>query len=155
MLCTNLFKGESVEPNQKTKVLYDGECKLCKVEISGLKWLTRKKADVEFVDIASPDYKPSLFSGVTYEQAMKEMHVVGPQGQIYTQGDAIRQMYRASGLGWLASLTELPWLKDACDRLYIRFAHYRLQKAFSRCDSESNRCSIKLHNLRNKMRNSS
>ena len=63
-------------------------------------------------------------------------------------------MYRASGLGWLARFTELPVIKDVCDRMYVRFAHYRLQKAFKRCDSESDQCSIKLHHLREKMKES-
>ena len=55
---------------------------MCKVEVAGLKWLARDKPDVEFVDITSLDYEPALYSGVTYEQAMREMHVVGPQGQV-------------------------------------------------------------------------
>ncbi|KAK3794038.1 hypothetical protein RRG08_028470 [Elysia crispata] len=146
------YNSEKRKPNRTTRVLYDGECKMCKVEIAGLKWLAQGKPNVEFVDITSVEYEPALYSGVTYEQAMKEMHVVGPQGQIYRQGDAIRQMYRVSGLGWLASATELPGIKDICDRMYVRFAHYRLRKAFARCDSESDRCSIKLHQLREKMK---
>ncbi|GFR88579.1 thiol-disulfide oxidoreductase [Elysia marginata] len=141
------------EQSQTTRVLYDGECKLCKVEIAGLKWLARSKPNVQFIDITSQDYEPALYSGVTYEQAMLEMHVVGPQGKVFTQGDAVREMYRASGLGWLASLTEVPGVKEICDRMYVRFAHYRLRKAFARCDSESDRCSIKLHHLRRKMKN--
>lgn len=148
-------KSKLNETSKTTRVLYDGECKLCKVEIAGLKWLARSKPNVEFVDITNADYDPSLYSGVTYEQAMQEMHVVGPLDQVYTQGDAIRAMYRVSGLGWLASLTELPGVKNVCDQMYIRFAHYRLRKAFARCDSESDRCSIKLHHLRNKMTKSS
>ena len=71
--------------------------------------------------------------------------------QIHTQGDAIREMYRACGLGMLASATALPGVKQVADNLYMRFAHYRLEKALDRCDA-GNSCSVKLKHLRDKLR---
>jgi len=127
------------------QVLYDGDCKICAIEIAGLKRLTRNSDKVSFVDITDPNYKAENYSGVTYARAMEEMHVIDSDGKVLIQGDAIRAMYRASGLGFLATLTELPGIKAACDSLYMRFAKYRLEKALSRCDDGS--CSIKLKQL--------
>ena len=67
------------------------------------------------------------------------------------QGDAVREMYRACGLGWLAAATQLPGIKGVCDKLYVKYAHYRLQKALNRCDSGAS-CSVKLKHLRDKLR---
>ena len=71
--------------------------------------------------------------------------------QVYVQGDAIREMYRAVGLGWLVAATRVPGIKQACDMLYVKFTHYRLENALNRCDSGDS-CSIKLKHLRDKLR---
>ncbi|KAK7503492.1 hypothetical protein BaRGS_00005413 [Batillaria attramentaria] len=131
------------------KVLYDGECNICMKEINILKRVASKRP-VDFVDITAPGYQADKYSGITYEMAMKEMHVIGADGKVYTQGDAIREMYRACGLGWLAAATQVPGIELACNKLYVKFAEYRLQKALDRCDSGS--CSVKLKHLREKLR---
>ncbi|XP_005098995.1 uncharacterized protein At5g50100, chloroplastic [Aplysia californica] len=151
-LCQSAGLGKS-DLTGVTKVLYDGECRLCEIEISALKRFSNGKGAVLFTDITQPEYDPQGNGGVTYERAMKEMHVIAPDGQVLTQGDAIRQMYRACGLGWVAKATELPGIRSVCDRLYVHFAEYRLNKALDRCDGNS--CSIKLQHLREKYRNSS
>ena len=68
------------------QVLYDGDCKICAIEIAGLKWLTRKRDTVLFVDITDMNYEPLNNGGVTYEDAMKEMHVIDPDGKVNIQG---------------------------------------------------------------------
>lgn len=127
-----------------TKILYDGECAICMMEISVLKRFN-KRNNLHFVDITLPDYKPSLYNGITYEQAMKEMHVV--QGkQVFIKADAIRKMYDSVGLSWLSNFTRLPVIAPFCDKLYVLFAKYRLKRALKHCDTS--KCSIKLKALK-------
>ena len=64
------------------QVLYDGECNICMHEIRVLQKLARKKP-VDFVDINSSSFTSEAYRGVTYEQAMKEMHVIGADGKVY------------------------------------------------------------------------
>ncbi|ESO85233.1 hypothetical protein LOTGIDRAFT_69227, partial [Lottia gigantea] len=106
-------------------ILYDGECSICQVEISLLKRLPSRQY-VDYVDITKADYKPELYHGVTYEQAMKEMHVIS-NDKVYVKADAIRKMYEVVGLKWLADFSRRPTIAPYCDKLYIKFAKYRLE----------------------------
>ncbi|XP_070191537.1 uncharacterized protein [Littorina saxatilis] len=142
-------QGDKEKPHS-AKVLYDGECNICVHEIRVLRVIAKEKP-VDFVDINTPDFTSEAFRGVTYEMAMKEMHVIGADGRVHVQGDAIREMYRSCGLGWLATATQLPGVKEVCDKMYIKFAEYRLEKALDRCDSGTS-CSVKLTHLRDKLR---
>ena len=132
------------EKQNKTKILYDGECSICRVEINLLRKFARKE-HLEYVDITSPSYDPSLYNGVTYEDAMKEMHVID-NDKVYLKADAIRKMYDSVGLKWLSNFTRLPVIAPICDKLYIKFAAYRLNRALKNCDTS--RCSIKLKALK-------
>ncbi|XP_076448089.1 uncharacterized protein LOC143284866 [Babylonia areolata] len=144
------LEGQSQEPTSTVKVLYDGECNICVHEVSVLKRLARQRP-VLFVDISTPDFRADRFEGVTYEMAMKEMHVIAANGKVLVQADAIREMYRACGLGWVAAFTELPVLEKVCNYLYTQFAVYRLRAALDRCESGVS-CSIKLKHLKDKLR---
>ena len=152
----NSFSPPSVEHNHQysskidnkgtktTKILYDGECSICRVEISILRRFA-KKENLEYVDITSPNYDPNLYNGITYEQAMKEMHVIN-DNTVYLKADAIRKMYDSVGLNWISNISRLPIISPFCDKLYVKFAEYRLQRALKNCDSS--KCSIKLKALR-------
>ena len=135
----------------RTKILYDGECSICMVEISVLRRFA-KQTGLEYIDITSPDYDPSLHSGISYEEAMKEMHVI-VNDKVYLKADAIRKMYDAVGLKWLSNFSRLPIISPICDRLYIIFAKYRLKRALKNCDTS--RCSIKLIALKKSIEHSS
>ena len=37
---------------------------------------------VEFIDINQPQFISEAYNGVTYEDAMKEMHVIGADGKV-------------------------------------------------------------------------
>ena len=50
-------------------------------EIRILQMLARKRL-VDFIDINKPSFTAETFSGVTYEMAMKEMHVIGADGTV-------------------------------------------------------------------------
>jgi len=132
------------ENHKKTKILYDGECSICKIEINILRKFA-KKEHLEYIDITSPNYDPVLYNGVTYEDAMKEMHVI-EDGKVYLRADAIRKMYDSVGLKWLSNFTRLPIIAPICDKLYVKFAEYRLKRALKHCDTS--RCSVKLKSLK-------
>jgi len=136
------------EDLKKTKILYDGECSICRVEINLLRKFA-KKEHLEYVDITCPSYDPILYNGVTYEDAMKEMHVI-EGGKVYLKADAIRKMYDSVGLKWLSNFTRLPIIAPICDKLYVKFAEYRLNRALKHCDTS--RCSTKLKALKSEQK---
>ncbi|XP_048728758.1 uncharacterized protein LOC125646476 isoform X2 [Ostrea edulis] len=111
----------------KSKVLYDGECPICMIEINFLKKYFNKEGKVEFVDITKGSYKPEDHSGVTYQEAIGNMHVIGENNQVYKKMDGIREMYRGVGLKGFAKFTEMPVIRPVSDRMYDIFAANRFR----------------------------
>lgn len=96
----------------KPVVLYDGTCGIC---AGNLKWLyrldTRKKFDAmpyqtEGLTQLFPDVKP--------EECEKTMHLVFPDGRIYTGTDAFREVFlrmpRMFVVGLIMSIPPIPWI---------------------------------------------
>ncbi|XP_013404417.1 uncharacterized protein At5g50100, chloroplastic isoform X2 [Lingula anatina] len=112
----------------KYKVLYDGECPLCMKEIRFLQYMDKRRQNqLDMIDISSADYRPDDNGGISYETAMQEMHVIGPDNKVYTRVPAFQQMYGAVGLGWVTSFTKLPGMPRLMDIFYGWFAKNRLQ----------------------------
>ncbi|KAK3102438.1 hypothetical protein FSP39_011398 [Pinctada imbricata] len=125
------------------QILYDGECPVCKAEIGFLKWWARKEDPINYVDISKGEYRPEDHMGITFEEAMGNMHAIGPDKKIYTKLDGIREMYRATGFGWFADFTELPGIKPFADKSYDAFARNRFKlqgKTYEEC--VNGRCKI-------------
>ena len=62
-------------------MLFDGGCPLCLREVSFLR--SRDTLNrIAFVDINSLDYKPELFSGIGYREAMGRMHAITSSGEV-------------------------------------------------------------------------
>ena len=123
------------------KLLYDGQCSLCRRAMEGLK---RRDAKGRIVpeDISDPAFDPARYR-LTAEQVRSAMHVVLPDGRILPAMDAVRAVYGAVGLGWLVAPTGWPGIRWLADLSYRFLARHRL--AFSRlrgrkCDSAS--CSL-------------
>jgi len=118
------------------KLLYDGECPFCRREIDWLKRRDRqRKLAVE--DIAALGFDPARY-GLTRQEVAGVLHGILPDGRVVRGVEAIRQAYRAVGLGWLVVPTRLPVVRGALDRLYSVFARnrVRLGRWFGRsCDS--------------------
>jgi len=106
------------------KLLYDGQCPLCRREVQ---WLQRRNRDgrLAFEDISAPDFDPSRY-GVTAEEVMGVMHGVFPDGRIVRRVEVFRQAYRAVGLGWLLAPTGWPGLRWISDWGYRVFARHRI-----------------------------
>eukprot|EP00105_Crassostrea_gigas_P024766 XP_011445134.1 PREDICTED: uncharacterized protein At5g50100, mitochondrial [Crassostrea gigas] len=113
----------------KTKVLYDGDCPLCRVEINFLKLFFNKERKVKFVDITKNTFKAEDHLGITYEEAMGNMHVIGEDDKVYKKMDGIREMYRGVGLKPVATFTELPVVRPLADKMYDYFAANRFRLA--------------------------
>ncbi|XP_061703347.1 uncharacterized protein LOC133515093 [Syngnathoides biaculeatus] len=110
------------------KVLYDGLCPICVTEIRFLQFLQRTKPDrVEFVDISLPSYDRAKYNDVSFEAAMKEMHVIDRNRQVHRGVPAFAVMYDAAGLGWLGRFMTLPSVRPFMDTSYAFFARNRLK----------------------------
>ena len=106
-------------------MLYDGGCPLCMKEVNFL----RKRdtaGHIDMVDIASADYRPAHNAGLTYEEAMGEIHAILPDGSVVTKVEVFRRLYEAVGLGWVYAITRVPLLERLANAVYDVWAKYRL-----------------------------
>jgi len=106
------------------KLLYDGQCPMCRREAN---WLRRRSRDgrLVFEDISAPGFDASRY-GLTNAQVMGVMHGVFPDGRIVTKVEAFRQAYNLVGLGWLLAPTRWPLLRNLADWGYEWFARNRV-----------------------------
>jgi predicted DCC family thiol-disulfide oxidoreductase YuxK len=120
------------------KILYDGECPLCRREARFLQRRNRH-GRLAFENIAAPDFDPAVY-GATREQLMGVIHGVFPDGRMVTKVAVFRAAYRAVGLGWLLAPTAWPGLRWLADCGYEWFARHRLAigKLFGRvCEADA------------------
>jgi len=105
-------------------LFYDGECPLCRREVS---WLKRRdrSGELQLIDIADPDCDPSKYN-LTHEEVSRVLHGIKPDGTVLRGMDAVREAYRIVGLGWLLAPTKLPGLRAIFDTLYGCFARNRV-----------------------------
>ena len=110
--------------NWRFKLLYDGQCPICRFET---RWLRRwnRSGHLVFEDISATGFEFSHL-GVARDELMAVMHGILPDGQLVRGTEAFRQAYRAVGLGWLLAPTSWPFLRSVFDCLYATFARYRL-----------------------------
>lgn len=107
------------------KLLYDGECPFCRLEV---RWLQRwnRRGHLEFEDVAAPEFDASRY-GKTLEELLGVIHGVLSDGRIVTKVEVFRQAYRALGLGWLLAPTGWPVLHCVFDGACFLFARYRVR----------------------------
>lgn len=107
------------------KLLYDGECPICRAEV---RWLSRwnKKQRLAFEDIKGEGFDPAVH-GKTLDELMGALHGVFPDGRLVTGAETFREAYKALGLGWVMAPTGWPLLKPLADLAYAVFARHRLK----------------------------
>jgi predicted DCC family thiol-disulfide oxidoreductase YuxK len=118
------------------KLLYDGECPLCRREARFLQRRNRHGL-LAFEDITAPGFDPAIYHS-TRQELMGVIHGVYPDGRIVKKVEVFREAYRAIGLGWLLAPTGWPGLHWLADCGYEWFASNRIAigKWFGRkCDS--------------------
>ena len=64
------------------QILFDSDCPVCVTEVKFLKWWSRKDNPVNFVDITKGEYKPEDHMGITFEEAMGNMHAITPDKKV-------------------------------------------------------------------------
>ena len=122
------------------KLLYDGECPLCRREARFLQNRNRH-GRLAFEDIAAPGFDPAVYH-TTREELMGVIHGVFPDGSIVKKVEVFREAYCAIGLGWLLAPTAWPGLCWLDDWGYEWFARNRLSlgRLFG-CGCKSESCS--------------
>ena len=90
-------------------------------------WLKRRDraGNLELEDFAVPGFDPARF-GLTQNEITSVLHDVRPDGEVVKGMQAVREAYRAVGLGWLLAPTRLPGLSALSDFCYGLFARNRL-----------------------------
>jgi predicted DCC family thiol-disulfide oxidoreductase YuxK len=106
------------------KLLYDGECPICRREVD---WLRKRDraGNLAAEDISALGFDPSRY-GLTRRDVAGALHGLKRDGTVLSGMDAVRESYRAVGLGWLLAPTRLPGLKLASELLYRLFARNRI-----------------------------
>ncbi|XP_070696301.1 uncharacterized protein [Pempheris klunzingeri] len=126
------------------KVLYDGLCPICVTEIRFLQFLQRNQPEkVDFIDISLPGYDGEKYSGISYEMAMEEMHVIDEKDEVHRGIPAFAVMYGAVGLGWLGRFMMWPPLRPYMDKSYAIFAKNRLKWTGRGEECSTGRCEKK------------
>jgi predicted DCC family thiol-disulfide oxidoreductase YuxK len=113
-----------MEPGQ-LKLLYDGNCPICRREVQWLKRRDRKE-NLLLEDIADPAFRADRH-GLTQEAVMGAIHGIRSDGSVLRGMAVIREAYRAIGMGWIMAPTGWPIVRPITDWLYRVFARNRLR----------------------------
>ena len=110
-------------PN-KLIFLFDGGCPLCLRETNFLKSKDELNI-INFVDI-NKDYDPKLFKGISYSEAMSNLHGILENGEIIKGLDVLAYSYEIIGLGWVYYPLKIKFLAPVLRLGYKYWAKYRL-----------------------------
>jgi predicted DCC family thiol-disulfide oxidoreductase YuxK len=115
-----------LHPGKTVEVFYDGDCPLCMREIRMLQRFDRKRARIQFTDIAAPTFSAAAYGSdqAAFMAAIKGRRADGA----WIEGvEVFRQLYAAIGLGPLVLLTRLPGVSHLLQLGYHLFAKNRLR----------------------------
>lgn len=119
---------ETLEDRDSTsslKLLYDGECPICKREIC----ILQKKGSqtkIEFVDISSKMFSAFENNNIDYNTAMSQIHAIDGRGNLLVGIPAFATVYARCQLLVTSTLLRIPFIKTILKPLYILFAKNRL-----------------------------
>lgn len=118
---------------QPPLVLYDGSCPLCSREIRHYRRL-RGADRIQWLDISADD-APMPIDDIDRATAMARFHVRDPAGRWHGGAFGFAELWsHLRGYRHLSGLLRTLGLVPLLDRLYTRFARWRLRR---RCDSET------------------
>ena len=106
--------------------LFDGGCPLCLRETNFLKSKDELNK-IDFVDINNVDYNPLLFKGISYAEAMSNLHGILENGNIIKGLDVLAYSYELIGLGWVYYPLKIEFLAPVLRLFYKYWAKYRLK----------------------------
>lgn len=115
---------------KKFRVLYDEQCEICQAGVTWLRLLDRR--GIVQNEPMSPERLASLDSRLDAEACARELHVLGPSGELWVGGAAVRRLARLFPATWLfGAALELPVLSWASDVAYSFVARHRYE--ISKC----------------------
>jgi predicted DCC family thiol-disulfide oxidoreductase YuxK len=104
-------------------LIYDGECGLCRQSVAILKRWDREHA-LRFVPFQ--DAAAVARFGIALPALAAAMHLILPDGRVYTGADAVPQLLRLfPGKRWLAPLFRIPGVLPLGRRIYAWVAMRR------------------------------
>jgi predicted DCC family thiol-disulfide oxidoreductase YuxK len=105
-------------------LLYDGGCGFCTSSAAAL--VRRFGPERLQIQDFQKEGVLAAFPEVSYEAAMKRMHVVFPDGRIYAGAEGFARVFAATRrVGWLAYLYYVPGLRQLVDLGYETLARHR------------------------------
>jgi predicted DCC family thiol-disulfide oxidoreductase YuxK len=107
------------------KLLYDGECPICKREICILQ-KKDSETKIKFIDISSKEFSPFEHNNIDYNSAMSEIHAIDGKGNLLVGIPAFAAVYARCQLLVTSTLLRIPFIKIVLDPLYGLFAKKRL-----------------------------
>jgi predicted DCC family thiol-disulfide oxidoreductase YuxK len=105
-------------------LIFDGACPMC------VRWMGRvrhwdERDAFEYVPLQDPSV-PDRYPDLEQDALRREMHLVGPGGEIWTGAAAVEQILARLPVGrWLGWLFRLPFARPIADRVYRRVADNR------------------------------
>ena len=113
-------------------LIYDGECAMCRASALWLMRLALAGGELEILPCRSAPRR-ARFPQISDEACMAGMQLVLPGGRTLAGADAVPELLRRiRGLGWLATLAELPGARALSRRAYAWIARNRMRLSCGR-----------------------
>lgn len=116
---------EDRDSKNNLKLLYDGECPICKREICILQ-KKDSQTKINFIDISSKEFSPFENNNIDYNTAMSQIHAIDGKGNLLVGIPAFAAVYARSQLLVTSTLLRIPFIKKILKPLYTLFAKNRL-----------------------------
>lgn len=116
-------------------VLYDGDCRFCTRSAHDI----RRRFGHERIALRNFQEPGALdaYPGVTFDAAMKRLHVVAADGRVYGGAEAVARLVAGVRfVGWVAYVYYVPGIRQLADVLYAYVAknRYKLFGKTETCD---------------------
>lgn len=112
--------------SQQATLLYDGECPICRREVTHLQHRNSKQL-IQFVNIADSEYQKEKYGNLDYMTAMRHIHVIDGKGAVLQGPEAFYQLYVRAGYPLVSLFFKLPLFHALFAGFYYLFARYRLK----------------------------
>ena len=118
---------DTINDKPKAICFHDGECPLCKIEIKAMQKMDKNNA-IHWVDI-SKDKQALNAAGISYQQAMDNIHVLDNQQKMITgvKGFLVLWQHLPYYRRIVPVIQKVPYLLSIMEATYRLFARYRLK----------------------------
>lgn len=107
------------------KLLYDGECPICKREICLLRKRDRQ-TKINFIDISAKEFSPFENNNIDYNTAMSQIHVIDGKGNLLIGIPAFAAVYARCQMLIISTFMRIPTIERILKFFYKFFAKNRL-----------------------------